>query len=390
MKLSNLHPMLAVVLLTTLAAPLLAISQTPVRYNIKDLGVVGASPGQPFQITNDGIISGVVVSNGEAQATLWYMRNKLNIGAIGLGGANSLAFASNDWAQVVGEAETATPDPNHEDFCGFRASGLSASGTCQPVLWKEGKIFALPTLGGPNGAANQINNTGHAVGTAENSTPDYGCPYPQVLEFKPVVWYGGHIQKLPTVVGDPDGIAFAINRAGQIVGGSGVCSAFTITTLTNLFPLHALLWEKGKITDLGSLGGSGYGGGNLALNINNLGQVVGNSDLPGDQANHAFLWSKGKGMQDLGTLPGDQFSVGIGINDSGKVAGISLDANFNPRAFVWQNGVMTDLNTVIPTDSRLYLLVACSINAKGQIVGFAVDTITNEIHGYLATPKLNR
>lgn len=72
------------------------------------------------------------------------------------------------------------------------------------------------------------------------------------------------------------------------------------------------------------------------------------------------------------------------------MAGISLDANFNPRAFVWQNGVMTDLNTVIPTDSTLYLLVACSINAKGQIVGFAVDTITNEIHGYLATPKLKR
>lgn len=51
---------------------------------------------------------------------------------------------------------------------------------------------------------------------------------------------------------------------------------------------------------------------------------------------------------------------------------------------------MTDLNTVIPTSSTLYLLVACSINAKGQIVGFAFDTITGEIHGYLATPKLNR
>lgn len=305
--------------------------ETPVRYNIKDLGVVGASPGQPFQITNDGLISGVVVSNGAAQATLWYQRNELNIGGVGLGGANSLAFASNDWAQVVGEAETSTPDPNHEDFCGLRASGLSASGTCQPVLWKEGKIFALPTLGGPNGAANQINDAGQVVGTAENSTPDHGCPNPQVLEFKPVVWYGGHVQKLPTVAGDPDGIAFAINRAGQVVGGSGICSAFTITTLTNLFPLHALLWEKDKVTDLGSLGGSGYGGGNLALNINNLGQVVGNSDLPGDHANHAFLWSKGKGMQDLGTLPGDQFSVGIGINDGGKVAGISLDSNFNPE-----------------------------------------------------------
>jgi probable HAF family extracellular repeat protein len=249
-------------------------------------------------------------------------------------------------------------------------------------------MVALPTLGGPNGEANQINDFGRVVGAAENSTPDYGCPYPQVLQFKPVVWDNGKIQKLPTVGGDVDGIAFAVNRNGQIVGGSGLCSTFTVTTLTNLWPLHALLWEKGKAIDLGSLGGTGYGGGNLALGVNNLGQVVGNSDLPGDTANHAFLWAKGNGMQDLGTLPGDAFSVGLGINDSGRVVGISLDANFNLRAFVWQHGVMDDLNMLIPTNSTLYLLTACSINSGGQIVGFGVDTLTGETHGYLATPKL--
>ena len=93
-------------------------------------------------------------------------------------------------------------------------------------------------------------------------------------------------------------------------------------------------------------------------------------------------------MRDLGTLPGDAFSAAFSTNDSGRVVGISLDANFNPRAFVWQSGVMTDLNTLIPTDSTLYLLIACSINAEGQIVGFGIDTITGKTHGYLATPKL--
>jgi probable HAF family extracellular repeat protein len=390
MKLTALHLMSAGALMVTLATPLIAVSQTPIHYRIKDLGVVGGSPGQPFQSTNNGLISGVVVSGDVAQATLWYRQIKLNIGSHGFDGRNSVAFAANDWAQVVGEAETSTPDPNHEDFCGFRASGLKASGACQPFLWQGGRIFALPTLGGLNGSANQINNVGEVVGTAENSAPDYGCPSPQVLQFKPVVWTNGHIRELPTAAEDPDGIAFAVNRTGQVVGGSGLCSAFTITTLTNLFPLHALLWEKGKVMDLGSLGGTGYGGGNLALNINNLGQVVGNSDLPGDKANHAFLWAKGKGMRDLGTLPGDTFSVGLAINDSTKVVGISLDANFNPRAFVWQNGAMTDLNTLIPTNSTLFLLTACSINSEGQIVGFGVDTITGETHGYLATPKWNQ
>jgi probable HAF family extracellular repeat protein len=366
---------------------LLAVSQTTVHYHIKDLGVIGGSPGQPFQITNNGLISGTVVSGRTARATLWYKRIKFSIDSHGLGGANSIAFGGNDWFQVVGEAETSIPDPNHEDFCGFRASGLNASGTCLPFIWQGGNLVALPTLGGPNGVANQINDSGLAVGAAENSSPDYGCPSPQVLQFKPVIWKNGHIQKLPTVNGDPDGVAFGVNRTGQVVGGSGLCSAFTITTLTNLFPLHALLWEKGKATDLGSLGGTGYGGGNLALGVNNLGQVVGNSDLAGDKVNHAFLWTKGKGMHDLGTPIGDAYSVGLSINDSGKVVGISLDANFNPRAFVWHKGVMTDLNTLIPNDSTLYLLIACSINAEGQITGFGFDTITGETHGYLATPR---
>ena len=388
MKLTTFNSKLATILAVALANSLVAMSQVPVHYQIKDLGVVGASPGQPFQITNNGLISGAVVSGGVSRASLWYQRFKVNIGGHGLGGANSIAFGANDRLQVVGEAETSTPDPNHEDFCGFRASGLTASGTCLPFIWWGDGLVALPTLGGPNGVANQINNSGLVVGAAENSLPDYSCPSPQVLQFKPVVWLNGHIQKLPTVSGDPDGIAFALNQRGQVVGGSGLCSAFTITTLTNLFPLHALLWENGKMTDLGSLGGTGYGGGNLALGINNLGQVVGNSDLPGDTANHAFLWPKAKGMRDLGTLPGDAFSAAFSINDSARVVGISLDANFNPRAFVWQAGVMTDLNTLIPTDSTLYLLIACSINAEGQIVGFGIDTITGETHGYLATPKL--
>ena len=387
MKLRSIGFTWVPVLAVAMAASALAGSQTPVAYRIRDLGVVGSSPGQPFQITKDGFISGDVASNGVARATLWYKRFKLTLDDHRLGGANSIAFSVNDSLQVVGEAETSTPDKNHEDFCGFRASGLTAAGTCLPFLWQGGRMVTLPTLGGPNGMANQISDAGEIVGTAENSTPDYGCPLPQVLEFKPVVWIHGRIQKLQTVAGDSDGIAFAVNRKGQIVGGSGLCSAFTITTLTNLFPLHALLWEKGKVTDLGSLGGTGYRGGNLAIGVNDLGQVVGNSDLPGDTANHAFLWSKGKGMKDLGTLHGDAISAAFSINNSGRVVGTSLDANFSPRAFVWQNGVMTDLNTLIPTSSTLYLLIACSINSEGQIVGFGVDTLTGETHGYIAIPK---
>jgi probable HAF family extracellular repeat protein len=90
-------------------------------------------------------------------------------------------------------------------------------------------------------------------------------------------------------------------------------------------------------------------------------------------------------MQDLKTLSGDVASVSISINDAGSVVGASLNADFNPRAFLWEEGVMTDLNTLIAGDSPLYLLTGCSINSRGEITGLGM-TSTGEIHTYLATP----
>lgn len=91
-------------------------------------------------------------------------------------------------------------------------------------------------------------------------------------------------------------------------------------------------------------------------------------------------------MQDLGALSGDVASVSISINDAGVVVGTSLDVKFNPRAFLWKGGVMTDLNTLIAGHSPLYLLTGCSINSRGEITGLGL-TSTGEIHTYLATPK---
>jgi probable HAF family extracellular repeat protein len=136
---------------------------------------------------------------------------------------------------------------------------------------------------------------------------------------------------------------------------------------------------------LGNLGGTGHGDGIEAVNLNNNGQVIGNSDLKGDANFHAFLWSTEKGMKDLGTLPGDVDSLAVGINDAGEVVGGSFDADFNPRAFFMRGGTMSDLNTLIPTDTKLYLLFGCSINASGEIIGMAVDASGN-LHGYQATP----
>jgi probable HAF family extracellular repeat protein len=354
-----------------------------VRYTITDLGTLdGGASSQPFFINRYGLVSGSSsLPDGTQHATLWLEKLKVDIGAPGLGGPNSIAFGDNARFQSAGEAETSTPDPNGEDFCGF-----GTHLTCLPFLWRDGEMVQLPTLGGNNGVAMAISNWGEVAGFAENSTTDPGCPAPQVLQFKPVVWEKGVIHRLPTFGGDPDGVAEEINDDGRVVGGSGTCATFNTNFLYNLMPVHALLWEKGKAIDLGNLGGkTGQAGGNIAYDINNRGQVVGNSDLPGDTTFHAFLWTWRTGMQDLGTLPGDVASVSISINDGGSVVGASLDANFNPRAFLWEKGVMTDLNALIAGDSPLSLITGCSINSRGQITGLGL-TRTGEIHTYLARP----
>jgi probable HAF family extracellular repeat protein len=364
-----------------------AIAQTP-TYTVTDLGPVGASPGQPFSINHRSLVGGAAgLADGFSHGVLWYKGWEVDIGKPGLGGQNSIVYGVNSSGQAVGGAETSTADPHKEDFCGFKALGMQSAGTtCMPFVWQDGVMTPLQTLGGNNGFAHMINNLGEVAGQAETTTADPTCTSPAVYQFKPVLWRIGGVLQLPTFPGDPDGIASAVNDHGQVVGASGECAPFRTDILVPLTPLHALLWQNGVSTDLGSLGGTGHFGGNLAFFINNLGEVVGQSDLPGDVTGHAFLWTKATGMKDLGTLPGDALSAGVAINDNSEVVGVSLDATFNPRAFWWQNGVINDLNAMIPADSSLFLLLACSITASGEITGLAVDKTTGEAHGYIATP----
>jgi probable HAF family extracellular repeat protein len=352
------------------------------HYRVKDLGSVGMPPGQPYAITNNGLISGAAaIPGGTMHAVLWYKGRKLDIGSRALGGPNSAAFGGNQTGEAVGEAETL--DANDEDFCGFNAFGFPSSTACLPFMWKSGVMTKLPTLGGPNGAATMINNRGEVVGYAEKDRQEGGCP---VLQFEPVTWKGGKIRQLPTFGDDPDGVAAQINENGQVVGSSGTCGSFNPNSGLYLIENHALLWEKdGSVHDLGNLGGTGGIAGNHACALNNHGQVVGHSELPNNASFHGFLWTRETGMRDLHTLPQDSMSLALGINDSGEVVGASLDANFSPRAFVWKNGVMTDLNNITRTNSGLYLLLAFSVNSRGEIVGVGA-TNAGEIHGFLAIP----
>jgi probable HAF family extracellular repeat protein len=367
-------------LLTTLAMPVRLAAQhqeEQPRYSVKDLGTLGGTLSMANSVNNKGWVDGFSTLKGDLNGHAFLWRNGVMTDLKTLGGPNSTAsYPFNERGQVTGYSDTRFKDPNKEDFCSF-----GTNLRCLPFVWQKGVMKGLPTLGGTNGIATEINNRGQVAGYAENSTHDSTCaaPNPQVLQVEPVIWEEGEIQQLPTFPGDPDGGANGINDRGQAVGLSGTCFSLTIGPSFS----HVLLWQGGKATDLGNLGGTSV---NSGQDINNQGQVVGYSTLSDNTTVHAFLWTEDDGMQDLGTLPGDVTSFGYGINEDAKVVGTSFDASGNARAFLWQQGVITDLNTLTPVGSPLFLLDAFVINSRGQIVGDALQTSTGQVHAYLATP----
>ena len=188
--------------------------------------------------------------------------------------------------------------------------------------------------------------------------------------------------------GDKDGAATEINDRGQVVGISGKCDQ----AVGRFTAHHAVLWENGKVRNLGSLGGVAW---NTPMAINNKGEVVGFSDLSGDGSGapnfHAFLWTKAGGMKDLGTLSGDAYSEALGINEAGQIVGVSYGVSFSTsRAFIWENGEMTDLNSLVAPSSQLYLLFANDINDHGVIAGGACVLVSSacgsDSPAFMATP----
>ena len=355
------------------------------HYTVIDLGTLGGTFSGATGVNNKGWVDGFSTLPGETctpptsgcdeHAFLWRDGVMTDLGA--LGGPNSgVGFwgrRANDLGQIAGTAQTGTPDPAGEDFCaffnnfGFESPALFQ---CLPFVWQDGVRAPLPILEG-NGGASQINNRGQVAGEVDGQ-PDCppGTPHP-----RPVLWENGVLHELPRLPGFPYGGPSAINDEGQAVGVLVSDCAASVA--------HAVLWEGEGVIYLGSLGGMAFDEG---VSINDKGQVVGFATLPGDTVFHAFFWSKRDGLKDLGTLPGDVLSLASGINNELQIVGTSFDANFNPRAFLSQQGMMIDLNTLVPAGSLLYLLYGFDINARGQIVGLGVDTITQEFHAYLANP----
>jgi probable HAF family extracellular repeat protein len=391
-KLSSLSLGLAASLATVAAPAAQAPGSEKPQYTVTDLGMLGkGNNATSNDMSSIGWVAGQsnLVPNGPQHSFLWYGAGPLvDIGT--LGGPNSGAGGPNLYGEAAVESELAVKDPYNEDFCAF---GTHLE--CRGAIWRYGKLAALPRLpGGRNSNAFGINNLGQVIGWSETGVRDSTCSKgtpSQVFRYEAVKWDSdGKIHQLRPLKGDTVSFAMGLNDLGQAVGSSGTCATQGLPPGA-VNGLHAVLWEAdGTPKNLGRFGDRDHTMSNNASSINDLGDVVGTSEA-NDGTVHSFLWTKAKGRRDLGTLTPTAFLTVAGccrtVNNLDEVVGFSMDAS-GMTAFVWKDGKMRDLNTLIPANSPLQLLGAYSINDVGEIAGQAcVKPACTEFHAFRATPR---
>jgi probable HAF family extracellular repeat protein len=364
-----------------------AVLQEP-AYQVQYLLGLGGNHSRGNSINNEGWIAGYSHLNASYRhATLWLGGTPIDLGALGSKNkpknSNVVWPIKNTRGLIVGISQTDAPDPWGENWsCSvFFPPGTNTGRRCVGFAWENGAMHALPTLGGTHGFAAAANNLGQIVGWAENTVRDpVTCTPPQIFQFRAVVWgpNGNQIHELPLLPGDNSSAATAINDRGQIVGISGTCD----DAVGGATAKHAVLWDEDTVTELPNFGGDEF---HTPTAISERGDIAGFSNHEGDVITEAFLWTPGGGLQALGFLYDDHnLSEAFGLNERRQVVGLSCSTEC--RGFLWQDGVMHDLNLLIEPDDRVLLTHAMDINDDGVITGRATIRATGERVTFVATP----
>jgi probable HAF family extracellular repeat protein len=275
-------------------------------YSVVDLGGLGGATASAFSINSSGVTAGWAdTAQGNTQGLVAGGQSALQVLALG-----SEAFAINNSGAVVGLQGT------------------------HGALWTSAGMTDL----GVNVAAMAINNYGEIAGGDGHA----------------VLISGSGTQDLGTLGGGSWSAAYGISDSGEVVGSAmlanGTFRGFTWTA------------QNGMVA-LGTLGGKN----SYATGVNSAGEVAGAAAL-NTGYEHAVLYSNGQTI-DLGSLGGNN-SYAYAINDGGTVVGYSdVAGGAGTDAFVYNGGLMIDLNSLIPAGSGWDLLAAYGINGSGQIVG---------------------
>jgi probable HAF family extracellular repeat protein len=229
--------------------------------------------------------------------------------------------------------------------------------------WSAAQTYTITDLGALNSSgysvARGVNINGEVTGAAGSNNSNLSDVF---------LYSSGKMSSLGTL-GGSSGIGNGINASGNVAGYSTNSSG----------TYRAFLASGGKLTDIGDLGG----GSAVGYAINDVGQVVGSAVTSGGE-NHPFLYSNSQ-MIDLGTLGSTNTSwwnSAQGINNAGVVVGTSYDAHGNFFGFIWSNGKMTKMGTLGGPWSQAY-----AINNKNQITGQAYTAPKSGrlAHAFIAT-----
>ena len=279
----------------------------------------------------------------------------------------------NNQGTLAGAADTSAVDP----YC-FYSGDCYATDAFQ---WRNGGKTDLGVLpGGIGSEVFWISANGLMAGTSDNGQQDPLNPaYPQLHA---VLWDHGQMTDLGTLEGGYDSQAYAVNSRGEIIG-----QAYnTIPDPNSMFGYgyqsRAVYWNNGVVQDLGTLG---TGTDADAGMINERGQVIGvsyTSSIPNaicasispfTLTTGSFLWDKKNGMKDIGGL-GGTCTLASDLNNHGQIVGGSAQTgDTQVHPFVWNAATgVTDL--LDPSDSSYGF--AGAENAHGDVAGGTCDSVT--------------
>jgi probable HAF family extracellular repeat protein len=323
------------------------------RYTITDLGTLGGTRSDARGINNRAEVVGSsdVAGNTSIRPFLYSNDAMRDLGSLMPGPALGVGEAVNDSGQVTGYSSPYTTLIAH----GF--------------IYSDGVMRDIGILGGSS-IGFDLNNAGQVAGHSQLTNGAW----------RAFLYSGGTMTNLGTLPGGDYSSARGINNGGQVVGTALTSpSGVPFDQITR----SAFIYSDGLMRHLGSLGRRL----NDAFAINDEGQAVGASSLPGEGGTRAFLYDNGR-VIDLGTLGGTQ-SIAQDINNARQVVEDSFLANtpFRQHAFLFENGVITDLSTLpdVLAAGWEFLIYAEGINERGQIAGARV--INSTTHAFLLTPS---